>query len=152
MGVKPPRRGSILAPRFRMGWYNTSASPLCLNRHRVTLRKAPMLHSSLNLTLDSDTNRKVVESRKNVFENRKPHAYQTAKPLKSSWYRKFPLPKRTPRYWFWHVILHFFNCIVAFTQGLLWLIKNMTMCGERTLLVNVFYHEEGVRGSHVWYG
>ena len=68
-GVLTPH--SILAPWFRMGWFNTSVSPLCPNRHRVTLRHAPVQHSSLTLALDSDTNTRVVESWKNVFENRK---------------------------------------------------------------------------------
>jgi hypothetical protein len=71
------------------------------------------------------------------------HAYQTANHLKNSWNRKFPRHKRAPCYWFWHVILHF-NCIVAFNQGLSCLIKNLTICGERTLLANVLYHEAGV--------
>lgn len=72
------------------------------------------------------------------------HDYQTANPLKNSRCRKFPRPRRAPSYWLWHVILHFFNCIAAFSQGLSWLIKNLSICGERTLLANVFYHEAGV--------
>jgi hypothetical protein len=42
------------------------------------------------------------------------------------------------------MILHFFNCIAAFNQGLSWLVKNLTILGERTLLANVFYHKLGV--------
>ena len=93
---------------------------------------------------NENTNRAVVESWKNSLNTESLHAYQTANPMRNSWYWKFPRHKRASCYWIWHVILRFFNYIVAFNQGLSWLMKNVTTCGERTIPANVFYDEVGV--------
>ena len=71
------------------------------------------------------------------------HAFYTTNPPKNSWYRKFPRPQGAPRYWLTRDLTPLFNCIVAFSQGQSWLIKNLIIRRLRKLLANVFCHEAG---------